>query len=112
MTTVSAPGPQAIPQPAPEKSMGIALMLELIGGIFQIFGIGSFYAGAPLYGFALLVMYWMLLVLMLVFAVVTVGLGLVVIPVVWVIYAIFASLVAYTNVKAANKKTIVYMVQS
>lgn len=98
-------------QPAPEKDMGTALVLEILGGIFQIFGIGHFYAGNPLIGIFVMIGYWMWLIVGVLIAVVTLGIGLLLLPVFWLLFIVISPIGVWMQVKRANKKTVVYMVQ-
>ena len=38
----------------------VALLLEIVGGLFGFLGIGWIYAGKPVYGVLLLIGYWLL----------------------------------------------------
>lgn len=94
--------------PPPRSSPVVAVLLELVLGAFQIFGVGHLYGGRI--GVALLFMfgYWFLqganvVVIGLFGGVVTLGIGTVfsmfLAPVLWLVFMVVSAIVAGTNAK-------------
>ncbi|MFI5929613.1 hypothetical protein ACIA3K_27065 [Micromonospora sp. NPDC051543] len=91
-------GPQAVL--IPQKSAGAAVALELILGLFGIFGVGNLYAGRTSTGVLLMLSFWGLFWInfLLIFAVV----GLVTMPLTWIAYLVFGPLLASRGVERHN----------
>jgi TM2 domain-containing membrane protein YozV len=72
-----------------DRSPTVAAFLEIVGGVFQLFGIGHIYAGHVLRGVIIMVVWWLI-------AGVNAALTLVLIgwvtgPICWLIYVILAA---------------------
>lgn len=89
----------------PTKSTGAAVLLELLPGLIGIFGIGNIYAGRIGVGIALMVSFWVLFWIN--FALIFVGLGIVTMPLTWVLYLIVGPLAAGAGVARHNSGAVV-----
>jgi len=81
--------PIVYPKP---KSSETAASIELIGGFFQMFGLGHMYLGNMKLGFTYLLGYWLVLVINALLIVV--GVGLITLPLSWFAVMLVSSLVA------------------
>lgn len=88
----------------PQKSAGAAVVLELVLGLFGIFGVGNLYAGRIATGILLMISFWMLfwINVVLVFLVV----GLVTLPLTWLTYLVMAPLLAAGGVSSHNARVL------
>ena len=84
----------------PVKSPGAAVMLELLPGLSQIFGIGNIYAGNVAAGILLMLGYWASCVAN--FLLSFVGIGLVTWPLTWIAFMVVSSIMANKAAVAAN----------
>ncbi|MFI6758414.1 hypothetical protein ACIBF5_04610 [Micromonospora sp. NPDC050417] len=89
----------------PAKSAGAAVALELVPGLFGIFGIGSMYAGRVGAGIALMVSYWVLFWINV--ALFLVGIGFVTIFLTWMVFMIVGPLLALSAVGRHNSGRVV-----
>ncbi|WP_433528020.1 hypothetical protein ACQPYA_16760 [Micromonospora sp. CA-263727] len=89
---------------APAKSTGAAVALELVLGLFGIFGVGNIYAGRIVTGVVLMVSFWVLFWInfLLVFVVV----GLVTMPLTWLVYLAGGALSAARGVEQYNLRAV------
>lgn len=90
--------PPTAPRVLPPKDPGVALILELVPGLFlQTFGIGNLYAGNLAWGLALMLGYWFasLVNLLLCFVLI----GFVTWPMTWLAFALVGSLLAVNKAK-------------
>ncbi|NJN67731.1 MAG: hypothetical protein HC884_13985 [Chloroflexaceae bacterium] len=60
----------------PPKDTGLAMILEILPGIFGFLGIGHIYAGYTTTGILLLIGWWVILFILTVITVLTAGLGI------------------------------------
>jgi len=92
----------------PPKDPGIALILELVPGVFlNTFGIGNLYAGNLAWGLALMFGYWIASVVN--FARLFVLIGFVTWPLTW---CAFAALSCWLAAQKAQETQSVYVVQT
>lgn len=84
-----------------EKSPETAASIELIGGFFQMFGLGHMYLGNMKLGFTYLLGYWLILVINAVLIVV--GIGLITLPLSWFAMMLISSLVAANSGANENR---------
>ena len=97
-----APGPYSPPPVMhPPKSGGAAVALELIPGIFGVFGIGNMYAGRVGLGIVLMVSYWVLFWINVVLAFVLIG--WVTGPLTWIGFMIGGALLAAHATERYNR---------
>ncbi len=86
----------------PPKDPGIALILELVPGMFlQTFGIGNLYAGNIGWGLALMIGYWIAATVN--FLLCFVLIGLVTWPLTWCAFAAVACMLAAQKAKATQQ---------
>ena len=97
------PSPVAIIQ-APRKSVGGAILLDVIFGIFGIMGVGAIYTGAPVWGIALMVGFWIGFVVNL--ALFTVLIGFVTLPITWLLFIFVSILTSVALADEANNDTV------
>ncbi|MDG4797575.1 hypothetical protein [Micromonospora sp. WMMD1082] len=95
--------PPAVVVAAP-KSTGAAIALELILGIFGIFGVGSIYAGRVVTGIVLMVSFWVLFWIN--FALIFLAVGLVTMPLTWLAYLAGGAVLAARAVDQHNLRAI------
>ncbi|MET8044899.1 hypothetical protein ABZU25_29050 [Micromonospora sp. NPDC005215] len=95
-------GPQAVL--VPQKSAGAAIALELVLGLFGIFGVGNLYAGRTAHGVILMLSFWGLfwINVLLIFAVI----GLVTMPLTWIAYLVLGPLLAARAVERHNTSVV------
>jgi TM2 domain-containing membrane protein YozV len=88
----------------PQKSAGAAVALELVLGLFGIFGVGNLYAGRTAAGVTLMLSFWGLFWInfFLIFAVI----GLVTMPLTWISYLVTGPLLAAQGVEGHNARAI------
>ena len=85
----------------PLKSPGIAILLEILPGIFlQTFGIGNLYSGNIVTGLVLMFTYWASLIVN--FILVFFLIGLATLPITFMIYLVFAIITAKRSAERAN----------
>ncbi|GIG92431.1 hypothetical protein Pen02_73670 [Plantactinospora endophytica] len=100
------PVPMAVPMAVavPQKSAGAAVALELVLGLFGIFGVGNLYAGRTAAGVILMLSFWGLfwvnLFLVLLF------IGFVTMPLTWVGYLVISPLLAARGVERHNARVL------
>lgn len=95
--------PVAVPVVAPQqRSQGAAVALELVPGLFGIFGIGSLYAGKTVQGILIMVSFWVLfwINVLLVFLVI----GWVTGPLTWIAYLVLGVVTATRAVEDHNRR--------
>ncbi len=86
-----------------EKSSGIAVLLEILPGIFlQTFGIGNIYAGNVITGVILMITYWALTVVN--FLLVFLFIGLITWPLTFCVYLVIAILTSQRAAELANHR--------
>ncbi|MBL7253051.1 hypothetical protein [Paractinoplanes lichenicola] len=102
MTHPYQPAPYGYnPVPArPQRSSGTAVALEIVLGIFGIFGVGNLYAGRIGTGIALMVSFWVLFWInfMLTFIVI----GWFTYPVTWIVFLVVGPISAARGVERYN----------
>ncbi|MGW3787241.1 hypothetical protein ACWD5Z_21835 [Micromonospora chokoriensis] len=91
-------GPQAVL--VPQKSAGAAVALELVLGLFGIFGVGNLYAGRTSIGVILMLSFWGLFWIN--FFLLFVFVGIVTMPLTWIAYLVLGSLLAARGVEQHN----------
>jgi TM2 domain-containing membrane protein YozV len=91
------PAPFAV---RPPRSAGAAVALELVLGLFGVFGVGNIYAGRAGLGVALMLSFWVLFWINV--ALVFLVIGWVTMPLTWVGYLIAGSLLAARGVENYN----------
>lgn len=85
----------------PPKNPGTAIVLEIIcGGLFQVFGIGHFYAGNVGIGLAFLLGYWFIQAINA--ALTLIFIGFITLPLTWLIAVILAPISANAAAKKFN----------
>ena len=91
------------PYPAPPvlRSAGTAVALEIVIGLFGIFGIGNIYAGRKTVGIILMVSFWVLFWINI--ALMLIVIGFFTLPITWVIYAAVGALSAARGPGAAPR---------
>ncbi len=97
------PAPIHIPYPVavvPQKSAGVAVALELVLGLFGIFGVGNLYAGRAGAGVALMLSFWGLFWVN--FFLIFVFIGIVTMPLTWIAYLVMGPLLAAQGVERHN----------
>lgn len=82
----------------PQKSGGIAAVLEVVPGLFQIFGIGHMYAGNVLTGLFFMFGYWALALVN--FLLLFVVIGWITWPLCWIATMIISPLIAANSCKS------------
>ncbi|MFI7075494.1 hypothetical protein [Micromonospora sediminicola] len=90
-------GPLPVPRPAylpavTPRSSGAAVALELVLGIIGIFGVGNIYAGKTAQGVVIMVSFWVLFWVN--FCLISIGVGLVTMPLTWIAYLILGPVLA------------------
>ncbi|WP_157239320.1 hypothetical protein [Catenuloplanes japonicus] len=88
------------PRARPLKSTSAAVMLELILGLFGLFGVGALYAERTGLGVTLMVSYWLLFWVNVALAFVLIG--LVTGPITWLFYMILSPVLAARAVDQNN----------
>ena len=83
------------------KSVGAAVALELIPGLFGIFGVGNMYTGRVGIGLALMLSFWALFWVN--FLLIFIFVGWVTMPVTWVAYLIGGALLAAHGAERHNR---------
>lgn len=98
MNTTPPPVQQVHHYYYPQKSGGTAALLEVIPGLFQIFGIGHLYAGNVVTGLLIMFGYWFVLFINILLSFVVIGLftG----PLCWLIAMIASPLIAANSCNA------------
>ncbi|MDF1754561.1 MAG: DUF4339 domain-containing protein [Verrucomicrobiales bacterium] len=87
------------------KSPGIAILLEIIPGVFfQTFGLGNIYAGNLTSGLVLMLTYWSLAILN--FFLLFILLGFITWPITFVIYLVLAIIFAQKSTDRSNWRVI------
>ena len=91
--------PQVIAGRTP-RSVGAAIALEIVPGLFGVFGIGNIYAGSIGVGIALMVSFWVFfwINVLLVF----IFIGWVTAPLTWIAYVVAGSILASRAVEKRN----------
>ena len=82
-----------------ERNLGLAICLEFILGVFQIFGVGHLYAGNWKTGISIMTSYWFALMANIIL--VPFGIGILSGPVTWLI---FLGLTIYYVIEYARSK--------
>ncbi|MFV2010211.1 MULTISPECIES: hypothetical protein [unclassified Micromonospora] len=95
-------GYASVPGPAVPKSAGAAVALELVPGLFGIFGIGNIYAGKMATGIVLMVSFWVFfwINVLLTFIVI----GLITLPMTWVAYLVAGPVLALRATERYNSR--------
>ncbi|ROO58712.1 TM2 domain-containing membrane protein YozV [Micromonospora sp. Llam0] len=88
--------------PAVPKSAGAAVALELVPGLFGIFGIGNIYAGKMATGIVLMVSFWVFfwINVLLTFIVI----GWITLPMTWVAYLVAGPVLALRATERYNSQ--------
>lgn len=102
--------PISVPPPRPavpvvvQKSAAAAVALELVLGLFGVFGVGNLYAGRTAEGVILMVSFWVLfwINVFLIF----VFIGVVTMPLTWIGYMIAGPLLAARGVERHNARAL------
>jgi len=89
---IAPPGQHAYPANVAGKSGGVAAVLEVVPGLFQVFGIGHLYAGNVATGLIVMFGYWMLMSVNILLCFVFIG--FITWPLCWVAAMIISPLVA------------------
>jgi TM2 domain-containing membrane protein YozV len=89
-----------MPVMRPPRSAGAAVALELVPGLFGVFGVGTIYAGRTGAGVALMVSFWLLFWINVMLCLVFVG--FITLPLTWLAYFIAGSLTAARSVEKHN----------
>jgi TM2 domain-containing membrane protein YozV len=87
----------------PTKSTGTAVVLELVPGLFGVFGIGNMYAGRIGTGIALMVSYWVLFWINVVLAFFLIGVATLALT--WIVFMVVGPLLAVSAVGRHNSGT-------
>ncbi len=105
LPVVRSPAPPPPPPPQqvhhyyhPHKSGGVAALLEVVPGLFQVFGIGHLYAGNVATGLLIMFGYWALTFVN--FLLCFVFIGLITWPLCWVSAMIISPLLAANSCKS------------
>jgi TM2 domain-containing membrane protein YozV len=85
-----------------EKSTGLAVVLELLPGFFQIFGIGHFYAGNVGMGLLWLLGYWFVTFINVLLC--FVAIGFITGPICWLLTMILSPIFAVDAVNSVNSR--------
>ncbi|MGC5021225.1 hypothetical protein [Micromonospora sp. DT47] len=88
----------------PQKSAGAAVALELVLGLFGVFGVGNLYAGRVATGVILMVSFWALFWVN--FFLIFLAVGIVTMPLTWIAYLIVGALLAARSVEQHNSGVI------
>ncbi|MCY1144325.1 hypothetical protein OWR29_40560 [Actinoplanes sp. Pm04-4] len=86
----------------PQRSAGTAVALEIVLGIFGIFGVGNLYAGRVGLGIALMVSFWALFWIN--FMLTFVFIGVVTYPLTWIAFLIIGPVTAARGVERYNAR--------
>jgi TM2 domain-containing membrane protein YozV len=89
--------PPVLRQP---KSVGAAVALELVPGLFGVFGVGNMYAGRVGLGIALMLSFWVLFWINV--ALFYLLIGWVTLPLTWIVYLIGGALLAANGASRHN----------
>ncbi|WP_157744514.1 TM2 domain-containing protein [Micromonospora viridifaciens] len=84
----------------PQKSAGVAVALELVLGLFGVFGVGNLYAGRTGAGVALMLSFWGLFWVN--FLLIFVFIAIVTMPMTWIAYLVMGPLLAARGVERHN----------
>ena len=84
----------------PQRSAGAAVALEIVLGIFGVFGVGNLYAGRVGLGIALMVSFWILFWIN--FLLTFVVIGVVTYPLTWIAFLIIGPVTAARGVERYN----------
>ncbi|MEU5563627.1 hypothetical protein [Micromonospora musae] len=96
-----APAYPPVPVPVvAQKSVGVAVVLELLIGLFGVFGIGNIYAGRVATGVILMVSFWVMFWIN--FFLIFVFIGMVTMPLTWIAYWVVGALLAARSVEQHN----------
>lgn len=103
------PGSSPVPRgvvtpPVPRKSAGVAVALELVLGLFGVFGVGSIYAGSTAIGVILMLSFWGLFWIN--FALIFIVVGIVTMPLTWIAYLVAGPLLAARAVERRNARSV------
>ncbi|MDG4767174.1 hypothetical protein O7632_24190 [Solwaraspora sp. WMMD406] len=97
-------GPVAGPGVAMPKSAGAAVALELVPGLFGIFGIGNIYAGKVPTGIVLMVSFWVLFWINVLLTFIFIG--WLTLPATWVAYLIAGPILALRATEKHNSRLV------
>lgn len=86
--------------PVNPKSKGRGIALEIVPGLFGVFGIGNIYAGRLALGVGLMVSFWVLFGIN--FALIFLGIGFVTMPLTWIAYLVAGPLLAARGIDQYN----------
>ena len=95
---------QPYPVPIAPRSAGVAVALEIIVGLFGIFGIGNIYAGRTMLGIVLMVSFWVLFWVN--FFLIFILIGWVTLPLTWIAYVVIGSISAARGVEEYNSRAV------
>jgi TM2 domain-containing membrane protein YozV len=87
----------------PQKSAGIAALLEVLPAFFQIFGLGHIYAGRVVTGLVFMFGYWAVAAVN--FLLLFVLIGYITWPLCWIATVVVSSLLAARAARTANEHT-------
>jgi TM2 domain-containing membrane protein YozV len=96
--------PYPVPVVVPQKSVGAAVVLELVPGLFGVFGIGNLYAGRIVTGLLLMFSFWALFWVN--FLLIFVFIGIVTMPLTWIGYLVVGALTAARGAERHNSRAI------
>ncbi|MBO4205419.1 hypothetical protein, partial [Micromonospora echinofusca] len=98
----AAPVPYAAPMvvAVPQKSAGAAVALELVLGLFGVFGVGNLYAGRTTAGVILMFSFWGMFWIN--FFLLFLAVGIVTMPLTWIAYLVAGSLLAAQGIERHN----------
>lgn len=99
-----APLPYPVPVLAAPKSAGAAVALELVPGLFGVFGIGNLYTGRVATGLVLMFSFWALFWVNVLLAFVVIG--LVTMPLTWIAYLVVGALTAARGAERHNARAV------
>jgi TM2 domain-containing membrane protein YozV len=101
---VPPPPPPVFVAVVPQKSAGAAVALELVLGLFGVFGVGNLYAGRAAVGILLMLSFWGLfwVNVLLVFL----AIGFVTMPLTWIAYLVAGPLLAARGVERHNAQAL------
>ncbi|MFV2017046.1 hypothetical protein [Micromonospora sp. LOL_023] len=93
------PAPQLVVAP---KSAGAAIVLEIVLGLFGIFGVGNIYAGKVATGIVLMLTFWV--TFWINFLLVFIVIGWVTMPMTWLAYLAVGAILAARGVEQYNAR--------
>lgn len=109
---LAVPVPQYLPAPVPayppmivavpQKSAGAAVALELVLGLFGVFGVGNLYAGRTTAGVILMLSFWGMFWIN--FFLLFLAVGIVTMPLTWIAYLVTGALLAAQGVERHNTR--------